>query len=84
MAVAAGTAVRAQLNNNAAPELPHLTDIYADGSADFDGIGHTATYRDNVCVSNSEMQIDLRAARRGFAPVGRALEPYRGRDERGD
>jgi lipopolysaccharide export system protein LptA len=57
MAAAAGTAVRAQLNNSTPPELQHLTDIYADGSADFDGIGHTVTYRDNVCVSNAEIKL---------------------------
>ena len=57
MAVAAGTVVLAQLNNSAPPELQHLTDIYADGRATFDGIGHTATYRDNVCVSNAEIKL---------------------------
>jgi lipopolysaccharide export system protein LptA len=57
MAVAAGTAARAQLNNSAPPELQHLTDIYAIGGADFDGIGRTVTYRDNVCVSNADIKL---------------------------
>ena len=57
MAVAAGAAALAQLNNSAPPELQHLTDIYADGGATFDGIGRTATYRDNVCVSNAEIKL---------------------------
>jgi lipopolysaccharide export system protein LptA len=57
MAVAAGTAARAQLNNSAPPELQHLTDIYAAAGADLDGIGHTLTYRDNVCVSNADIKL---------------------------
>jgi lipopolysaccharide export system protein LptA len=57
MMVAAGTAARAQLNDSAPPELQRLTDIYATGGADFDGIGHTVTYRDNVCVSNADIKL---------------------------
>lgn len=56
MAVAAGAA-RAQLNNSAPPELQQLTDIYATGGLDFDGMGRTVTYRDNVCVSNADIKL---------------------------
>ena len=56
IAVTAGTAVRAQLNTNATPELLLLTHIYADG-ADFDGNVHTVIYRGNVCVSNADLKL---------------------------
>jgi lipopolysaccharide export system protein LptA len=54
-AVTVGTAARAGSNTNAASQL-RLTDIYSD-SADFDGNGHTATYRGNVRVIASDIKL---------------------------
>jgi lipopolysaccharide export system protein LptA len=56
MAATAGTAVRAQPDTNAAPQLLRVTDIYSD-SAYIDGNGHTVTYHDNVRVIASDMKL---------------------------
>jgi len=56
MAIAAGTAARAESNTNAAPPLLRVTDIYSD-SADFDLLGRTATNRGNVRVLSADMKL---------------------------
>jgi lipopolysaccharide export system protein LptA len=56
MAATAGPAARAQSATNAAPAPPRVTHIDSD-SADFDGNGHTVTYRGHVRVSDPAMNL---------------------------
>jgi lipopolysaccharide export system protein LptA len=56
MAATAGPAARAQSATNAAPAPPRVTHIDSD-RADFDGNGHTVTYRGHVRVSDPAMNL---------------------------
>ncbi len=69
MAVTAGTAMRAQPDTNAAPQLLRVTDIHAD-SADIDGNGHTIIYHGNVRVIASDMKLTCALLTANLPPSG--------------
>jgi lipopolysaccharide transport protein LptA len=69
MAVAAGTAARAQLNMNAALLSPRLMHIDADRE-DIDGNGHTVTFRGNVRVTEPDLKLTCALLTADLPPSG--------------